>query len=50
MSKVYTYRLYLSSTDYGLQRSLIAELPKTMSAEDLPPETEAAPFLATLAR
>ncbi|CAK9114759.1 unnamed protein product [Durusdinium trenchii] len=46
MQRVYTYRLYLSSTDYGLQRSLIAELPKTMSAEDLPPETEAAPFLA----
>ena len=44
-AQVYTYRLYLTQWDGG-SRSLISELPKGVSVEDLPPETPSLPLLA----
>eukprot|EP00434_Breviolum_minutum_P004419 symbB.v1.2.003894.t1/scaffold217.1/size263214/4 len=43
MQRVYTYRLYLAD---GAAKSLISELPKSLSMEDLPPETPTTPLLA----
>ena len=44
LAKVYTYRLYLAD---GAAKSLISELPKSLSMEDLPPETPTTPLLVT---
>lgn len=44
LAKVYTYRLYLAD---GGAKSLISELPKSLSMEDLPPETPTTPLLVT---